>query len=84
MLELMLFVAVIFWAGFGSGFAVRASISRQRRKRAREQASEAFSSLTGLISDAPLMSPAMPEIPIAADPSKPRRRTVITPNSQAH
>jgi hypothetical protein len=81
---LMLFVAAIFGAGFGSGFAVRATISRQRRKLARERASEAFLSPAGLISDAPLMSPAMPENPIAADPSKPRRRPLITPNSQAH
>ena len=63
MLELILFVAVIFGAGFGSGFAVPASVSRRRRKRAREQASDAFPLPTGLIPAAPLMSSASQRSP---------------------
>lgn len=83
MLELMLLIAAIFGAGFASGFALRAYISRHRRKRAREQDSDSFPSRINPVSDAPLMSPVMPEISIAADQSKPRRTSGTAPSQRA-
>ena len=81
-LELILLLAAIFGAGFVAGFAVRAYISHQRRKRARDQNSNSFTSQINPVSDAPFMSPAMPEIPIMENQSKPHR-TPAAPSQRA-
>jgi hypothetical protein len=80
MLELMLLIAAIFGAGFASGFAVRANISRRHRSQARQQEDNSFTSRFNPVSDAPLMSPAMTEFPIAAAQNKPHRASASTPN----
>jgi hypothetical protein len=83
MLELMLLIAAIFGAGFVSGFSVRAFLSRRRRKLAREQDTASFTSqFTSQVTDAPLVSPGIPEIPIAAGQSKPHRTTATAPRQQ--
>ena len=59
--QLLLLLAVIFGVGFASGFAVRAYISRQHRKRARAQELGAMASEFEMVSDAPQLSPLSPD-----------------------
>jgi hypothetical protein len=80
MLELMLLIAAIFGAGFVSGFSVRAYISRRRHKLAREQDISHFTSqFSRRVTVAPLVSPGIPDIPIAAGRSNPHRTTTTAP-----
>ena len=83
MLELILLIAAIFGAGFASGFAVRAYISRQRHHKAREQDNDAFTSRFNPVSDAPRISPVIPEVPIAAAQSKPHRASTAATSPRA-
>jgi hypothetical protein len=54
---LLLLVAVIFGVGFAPGFALRAYISRQHRRRARKQDLAEMASEFRTVSDAPQLSP---------------------------
>jgi len=83
MLEMMLLIVAIFGAGFASGFAVRNYISHQRHRRARERDSGLFAARINPVSDAPFMSPAMPEIPIATPQSKALNATTTAPRQRA-
>jgi hypothetical protein len=83
LLEFILLIAAMFGAGFASGFAVRAYISRQHRKQARGQDNDSFTSRFNPISDAPLISPVTPEFPIAAAQSKPHRASAAAPSPRA-
>jgi hypothetical protein len=83
MLELILLIAAIFGAGFASGFAVRAYISRQRHHQARKQDDDSFALRFNPVSDAPRISPAMPELPIAAAQSKPHRASATATSPRA-
>jgi hypothetical protein len=58
---LLLLVAVIFGLGFASGFALRAYISRQHRRRARKQDLAEMASEFRTVSDAPQLSPLKPD-----------------------